>query len=73
MPEGHVTVVPVDRGPSSTAAAPKQVEILSLSLSCNMDVLKRELKIFYFLAKKKYKKSVFQQMSKQVDILSLVC
>ena len=31
MPEGHVTVVPVDRGPSSTAATSKQVEILSLS------------------------------------------
>ena len=71
MPEGHVTVVPVDRGPSSTAATSKQVEILSLS--CYMDVAKRELKMFYFLAKKKYKKSVYQQMSKQVEILSLVC
>ena len=54
MPEGHVTVVPVDRGPSSTAATSKQVEILSLS--CYMDVPKRELKMFYFLAKKKVQK-----------------
>ena len=69
MPEGHVTVVPVDRGPSSTAATSKQVEILSLS--CYMDVPKRGLKIFFF--GKKYKKSVYQQMSKQVEILSLVC
>ena len=54
MPEGHVTVVPVDRGPSSTAAASKQVEILSLSFY--LDVPKRGLKIFYFLAKKSTKK-----------------
>ena len=57
MPEGHVTVVPVDRGPSSTAAASKQVEILSLSFY--LDVPKRGLKIFYFLAKKSTKKSLF--------------
>ena len=66
MPEGHVTVVPVDRGPSSTAAAPKQVEILSLSFY--LDVPKRGLKIFYFFGKKSTKKCCcfFQQMLKDV-------
>ena len=64
MPEGHVTVVPVDRGPSSTAAASKQVEILSLSFY--LDVPKRGLKIFYFLAKKVQKRFFFQQMLKDV-------
>ena len=62
MPEGHVTVVPVDRGPSSTAATPKQVEILSLSCSWMF-------KIFYFWQKKSTKKCFSTDVQADGDLV----
>ena len=65
MPEGHVTVVPVDRGPSSTAATPKQVEILSLSCSWMF-------KIFYFWQKKDKKVFFNRCPSRWIFVLGML-